>query len=56
MKVGQRISEIHSDSGELITGKIVSRAGKAISKYKICFNLQKDSDGSVAWFDLEKRL
>ena len=53
-RVGQRLSGIHVDSGELITGTIVSRAGKVTGRNKFCFNIKKDTDNSVAWFDLQK--
>ena len=54
VKVGQRIKGILKDSGELISGKLVSRAGKATGKSRNCFNLQKDSDGDIQWMDFEK--
>ena len=54
VKVGQRIKGIQRDSGEIMCGKLVSRAGKATGKFKNCFNMQKDSDGTVEWFDLKK--
>ena len=53
-KVGNRLQCFDPESGEVISGKLVSRAGKATGKYKNCFNLQRDSDGSVDWIDLSK--
>ena len=53
VRVGQRIQGIHAETGELVSGKIISRAGKSTGKYKNCFNLQKDSDGSVDWVDMD---
>ena len=53
-RVGQRLKGIHVQSGELVTGKIVSRAGKSTGKYKNCFNIRKDSDNTECWFDLHK--
>ena len=53
VSIGQRIKGIHSVSGELISGKIVSRAGKATGKYRHCYNLKKDSDGDIGWVDLQ---
>ena len=55
-KAGLRIKGIMRDSGELVSGKLISRAGKATGQYKNCFNLQKDSDGDIQWIDLEKDL
>lgn len=54
MRVGERFEGCHSRTGERFTGKILSRAGKASGKYKNCFNVQKDSDGSIDWFDFDK--
>ena len=53
-RVGQRVKGIHVDSGELVTGKIVSRAGKVTGRNKHCFNIKKDSDNNVSCFDLQK--
>lgn len=53
VSIGQRIKGIHSASGELLSGKIVSRAGKATGKYKHCYNMKKDCDGSIGWVDLQ---
>lgn len=52
--VGQRIKGIHAESGEFMSGKILSRAGKATGRFKHCYNLQRDSDGGVGWVDLQK--
>ena len=53
-KVGIRIQGIHSQTGELVSGRLISRAGKSTGKYGQCFNLQKDSDGSIDWVDMDK--
>ena len=53
-KIGQRVSGIHTASGQLVTGKIVSRAGKATGKLKNCYNILKDSDHNVQWYDVVK--
>ena len=53
-KSGDRVKGIDSNSGDFITGKIVSRAGKASGKFRNCFNVKLDSDGSIQWFDLDK--
>lgn len=52
LNAGQRIQGIRSDSGELVSGRVVSRAGKATGKFKDCYNFRWDSDGSVSWADL----
>lgn len=52
LTAGQRIQGIRSDSGELVSGRVVSRAGKATGKHKDCYNFRWDSDGSVSWADL----
>ena len=51
--VGQRIKGIHAETGELVSGKILSRAGKVSGKYKHRYNVQKDSDGSVSAIDFK---
>ena len=53
VKIGQRITGVNSSTGEHIAGKIVSRTGKATGKYKNCYNLQRDIDGSIEWIDLK---
>ncbi|KAK3875456.1 hypothetical protein Pcinc_019668 [Petrolisthes cinctipes] len=53
VSVGHCIQGIHSESGELVSGRIVTRVGKATGKYKHCYNLKRDSDGSIGWVDLE---
>ena len=54
LKIGERVSGIHLGSGELVTGKIVSRAGKVTGRNKNCYNIQRDSDNNVQWYDLVK--
>ena len=48
---GDRIRGISIDTGEVILGKLNSRAGKVGSKHQYCWNIEK-SDGSVDWYDL----
>ena len=55
VKVGQRIQGIISETGEFLSGKLISRAGKSTGKFKNCFNIQKDSDGSIDWIDLDRQ-
>lgn len=54
VKVGQRIQGVHKTSGELRSGRILSRAGKATGKYKDCYNIKWDSDGSEGWTDVRE--
>ena len=54
VKIGQRIRGLHVDSGELVCGKVVSRAGKTTGRNKNCFNIKSDSDGSINWVNLEE--
>ena len=54
MDNGVRIKGIHSSTGEFISGKIVSRAGKIKGKNKFCYNVERDSDGTKGWLDLSK--
>ena len=51
VKVGQRIQGILGETGEFLSGKPISRAGK----FKNYFNIQMDSDGPVDWFDLDRQ-
>ena len=37
VKVGQRIQGVHKITGELQSGRILSRAGKSTGKYKDCY-------------------
>ena len=53
VKVGQRIQGLDTSSGEIISGKIISRAGKSGGKYKNCFNIKNDSDGNIDWYNLD---
>lgn len=52
VKVGQRVQGVHKVSGELRSGRILSRAGKATGKYKDCCNIKWDSDSSEGWADV----
>ena len=54
MNTGERIKGIHSSTGDFVSGKIVSRAGKMTGKNRYCYNVEKDSDGSIGWMDLSK--
>ena len=50
--VGQRFRGVNANTGEVISGKVLSRAGKSTGRYKTCYNLRYDSDGNVGWIDL----
>ena len=52
--VGQRIRGLNARTGEYMSGRIVSRGGKAKGKYKNWFNFQNDSDGSVECVDFSE--
>ena len=45
-RIGDRVQGTHKDTGELVSGTIVSRTGKARGKYKNHYNIKK-SDGSI---------
>ena len=53
IKIGQRIKGIDKTSGEWVSGRIVSRAGKATGKYPNCYNMKHDSDGNISWVNLD---
>ena len=53
-KAGQRFQGVESESGEYISGKIVSRAGKAGKSNSNIYNIEKDQDGYLGWFDMDK--
>ena len=50
---GQRISGVERTSGEFISGTVVGRAGKSTGKYRFCYNLKRDADGSIDWVNLQ---
>ena len=50
IKKGQRLRFKTSD-GSIVSGHVLSRAGKVGGKHKNCYNIQKSS-GEVGWFDL----
>ena len=52
--VGQRIRGLNTKTGEYMSGRIVSRGGKAKGKYKNWFNFQNDSDGSIECLDFSE--
>lgn len=54
LTTGQRIQGIRVESGELVSGCVMGRAGKATGKYKDCYNFRWDSDGSISWADVNK--
>ena len=55
VKVGQRIRGISKDSGEVFSGKILSRGGKTTGRYKNWFNVQRD-DGTFQCMDVMESL
>ncbi|KAG0724834.1 Retrovirus-related Pol polyprotein from transposon RE1 [Chionoecetes opilio] len=54
VKAGQRIKGVEKASGECISGRIVSRAGKATGRYSNCYNIKSDKDGNINWMDLDR--
>ena len=54
MNIGDRIKGIHASTGEIVSGKIMSRAGKVNGRNKHCYNVERDSDGNQGWLDLSK--
>ena len=53
VRVGQRIQGVDKNTGEMISGRIHSRAGKSTSKNtKFCYNILKN-DNTVSWYDLK---
>ena len=51
-RIGDRVQGTHKDTGELVSGTIISRAGKASGKYKNHYNIKKN-DGSIDYYDLK---
>lgn len=54
LKAGTRVRGTLWESDEVVTGSIVSRAGKAGGKFKDCYNIKWDADGGTSWADLGK--
>ena len=52
-KTGERVRGILAQSGQYISGKIHSRAGKSTGAYRNCFNIEKE-DQSISAYDLVK--
>lgn len=52
LKTGMRIKGVRVENGEVVTGSVVSRAGKAGGRHGDCYNFKWDSDGNVSWADL----
>ena len=44
------------ENGVKVNITILSRAGKAIGKYKSCFNIRNESDNKERWMDLDTDL
>ena len=51
--MGKRFKAIHSETDERLSGVILSRVGKATGKYKDCYNIRNDSDGSIDFIELK---
>ena len=50
-KKGERFQGRNEDTGEIIVGKIMGRAGKATGVNKHCYNIERD-DGWTGWYNL----
>ena len=53
-KTGQRFRGINTDTGKIISGRIIGRAGKVKGKNKSCYNIKEDETGWIGWYDLGK--
>ena len=56
VKVGQRVQGLNEATGKVVSGKIISRAGKATGKYKDCFNIKHDDSGAMVWVNIRDGL
>ena len=54
--VGKRIQCQMNGSDQVITGKVINRAGKATGKWSGCYNIMKDRDGEIQWVDLDREV
>lgn len=54
--VGKRIQCRMNGSDQMITGKVMSRAGKATGRNSGCYNIIKDHDGEIQCFDLDREV
>ena len=50
-KRGERFQGRDADNGEIISGRILGRAGKSTGVHKHCYNIE-DSRGWTGWYDL----
>ena len=48
---GDRFTGIDEISGEFVSGKVLSRAGKVTGINRDCYNIERDNDGSCGWCD-----
>ena len=54
LKTGQRFQGFDSQSGEHISGRIISRAGKVKGSNKYCYNVKRDDlSGRIHWINME---
>ncbi|CAL4145852.1 unnamed protein product [Meganyctiphanes norvegica] len=52
-KKGQRFQGVDKNTGNFVSGSIVSRAGKATGSNRNCYNLILDSSGMHGWFNID---
>ncbi|CAL4134799.1 unnamed protein product [Meganyctiphanes norvegica] len=50
---GQRFQGVDKNTGNFVSGSIVSRAGKATGGNKNCYNVILDSSGMHGWFNMD---
>ena len=52
LKCGQRFQGFDSSTGEHVSGKILSRAGKVKGSNRYCYNVERDSTGWRGWMNM----
>ncbi|CAL4124983.1 unnamed protein product [Meganyctiphanes norvegica] len=50
---GQRFQGVDKNTGNFVSGSIVSRAGKATGSNRNCYNVILDSSGMHGWFNMD---
>ena len=55
VRIGQRFRGISNDTGEVFSGKVLSRGGKAKGRYKHWYNVKRD-DGTIQSVDFKESL
>ena len=55
VRIGQRFRGISNDTGEVFSGKVLSRGGKGKGLYKHWYNVKRD-DGTIQCVDFKESL